>query len=41
VPLVYFTQQKRLMGVLVNRRTATIIACLVASVIVGLNMFLL
>ena len=40
-PLVYFTTQRSLMGVLVNRRSTTIIAWFVASVIASLNGFLL
>jgi manganese transport protein len=41
IPLVMFTRQKDLMGVLVNRRLTTVIAVIVAAVIVSLNIFLL
>jgi manganese transport protein len=41
IPLVYFTARKDLMGVLVNRRITTIAASIVATMIVGLNIFLL
>jgi manganese transport protein len=41
IPLVMFTRQKDLMGVLVNRRLTTIIAAIVAAIIVALNIFLL
>ncbi|MFL5759838.1 MAG: Nramp family divalent metal transporter [Thermomicrobiales bacterium] len=41
IPLVMFTRQKDLMGVLVNRRLTTIVATIVAAVIVALNIFLL
>ena len=41
IPLVHFTQQRQLMGVLVNRRLTTIVAWLFATVIIGLNLFLL
>jgi manganese transport protein len=41
IPLVMFTRQKGLMGILVNHRVTTILACGVASVIVALNGFLL
>ncbi len=41
IPLVMFTRDRRLMGVLVNRRITTIAASLVAGVIVVLNIFLL
>ena len=40
-PLVLFTRDRSLMGELVNRQLTTIIASLVAAVIVGLNIFLL
>jgi manganese transport protein len=36
-----FTSRKKLMGVLVNRRVTTILASLVAAVIVILNIYLL
>jgi manganese transport protein len=41
VPLVMFTQRKDLMGVLVNHRLTTIIASIVAGLIISLNIFLL
>jgi manganese transport protein len=41
IPLVMFTRQKDLMGVLVNRRLTTVIAAIVAVIIVALNIFLL
>ena len=41
VPLVRFTADRRVMGVLVNRRATTLVASLVAAVIVCLNVFLL
>jgi manganese transport protein len=41
VPLVYFTSQKKLMGVLVNKKITTIIAWMIAALIVMLNFFLI
>jgi manganese transport protein len=41
IPLVIFTRDRELMGVLVNRRSTTIAASVVAGVIVVLNVFLL
>ncbi len=41
VPLVMFTQRKDLMGVLTNRKLTTVVAALVAMVIIALNLFLL
>jgi manganese transport protein len=41
VPLVLFTARTDLMGVLVNRRSTTLIACLVTLLIIVLNIFLL
>jgi len=41
IPLVYFTSRKEIMGVLVNRRVTTILASIVAGLIVALNLFLL
>ncbi|MBI5305916.1 MAG: Nramp family divalent metal transporter [Chloroflexi bacterium] len=41
IPLVYFTARKDIMGVLVNRRATTIVASIVAALIVALNIFLL
>ena len=39
--LVLFTRRADLMGVLVNRRTTTGAAAVVAALIIGLNIFLL
>ena len=41
IPLVMFTRRRDIMGVLVNHRLTTIIASVVATLIVGLNFFLL
>ncbi len=41
IPLVFFTARRDLMGVLVNRRVTTLIASIVAALIVALNLFLL
>jgi manganese transport protein len=41
VPLVLFTRDRRIMGLLVNRRLTTGLACLVCGVIIALNIFLL
>jgi manganese transport protein len=41
IPLVQFTRQERLMGVLTNHRITTVVAAIVAALIVGLNIFLL
>jgi manganese transport protein len=41
IPLVVFASQRDLMGVLVNRKLTTIVASLVAGLIVALNLFLL
>jgi manganese transport protein len=41
IPLVMFTSSKNLMGVLVNQKLTTIMASLVAGVIVVLNIYLL
>jgi manganese transport protein len=41
VPLVLFTSRRRLMGSLVNTRATTAVACLVAALIIVLNLFLL
>jgi manganese transport protein len=40
VPLVRFTSQTRLMGTLVNHRVTTVLAGLVAALVVGLNLWL-
>jgi manganese transport protein len=41
VPLVIFTRRRDLMGVLVNSRPTTVLATIVAGLIVALNLFLL
>ncbi len=41
IPLVFFTRNRALMGPLVNRRFTTLLAAVIASVIVSLNGFLL
>ncbi len=41
IPLIIFTARRSLMGELVNRLSTTIMACLVAAVIIALNIFLL
>lgn len=41
IPLVVYTSRKDIMGVLVNRRSTTIAASVVAALIVALNLFLL
>jgi manganese transport protein len=41
IPLVWFTSRRDLMGTLVNRRTTTAVAAVVALVISALNVFLL
>jgi manganese transport protein len=41
VPLIMFTIRRDIMGVLVNHRLTTIIASIVAALIIGLNLFLL
>ena len=41
IPLVMFTSRKDLMGVLVNQKLTTIMAILVAGLIVLLNFYLL
>jgi len=41
IPLVMFTSRKDIMGVLVNRRFTTLLAGLVAAIIVVLNIYLL
>lgn len=41
IPLVVFTSQKKIMGVLVNRKITTILAWGVAGVIVVLNLYLI
>ena len=41
IPLVMFTSSKKLMGILVNRPVTTILSCIVATLIVALNLYLL
>jgi manganese transport protein len=41
VPLVLFTSKERIMGGLVNARATTGAACVVATLIITLNVFLL
>jgi len=41
IPLVMFTRRRDMMGVLVNRRSTTVLVTVVAALIVGLNLFLL
>jgi manganese transport protein len=41
IPLVMFTARRDIMGVLVNRTLTTVLAGLVAALIVALNLFLL
>src|SRR5438128_33509 len=41
IPLVMFTSRREIMGVLVNRRTTVAAATVVATIISGLNIFLL
>jgi manganese transport protein len=41
IPLIIFTSRRKVMKVLVNRPFTTLIACLVAAVIVALNIYLL
>jgi manganese transport protein len=41
VPLIMFCRDRRLMGALVNRRSTTVAAVLIATVIISLNVFLL
>jgi manganese transport protein len=41
VPLILFTRQRDIMGVLVNRRATTIAASIMAAVIIAMNLYLL
>jgi manganese transport protein len=41
VPMILLTSRKRVMGALVNQRGTTIVASVVATLIIGLNLFLL
>jgi manganese transport protein len=41
VPMILLTSRRRVMGALVNNPATTAVACVVAALIIGLNMFLL
>jgi manganese transport protein len=41
VPLVLLTRKREVMGALVNRRVTTVVASIVAALIIALNVFLL
>ena len=41
IPLILFCRDRELMGALVNRRSTTVAAVVVATVIISLNVFLL
>ena len=41
IPLVWFCRDRSVMGALVNRRSTTVLASVIATLIVGLNVFLL
>jgi manganese transport protein len=41
IPLVMFTRRRDLMGALTNLKVTTIVASIVAALIVGLNLYLL
>lgn len=41
VPLIMFTSNKKLMGTLVNKKATTVMAWAIATLIIGLNIFLL
>jgi manganese transport protein len=41
IPLVNFTARRDLMGPLVNRKTTTLMAIVIAAIIIALNTFLL
>ena len=41
IPLVWFCKDRSLMGALVNRRSTTVVAVVITTLIVGLNAFLL
>ena len=40
IPLIMFTRRQDLMGVLVNRTITNVMACIVAGLIVALNIYL-
>ncbi len=41
VPLVMFTRRQDIMGELVNKRSTTVVACLITALIIALNLYLL
>lgn len=41
IPLVIFTSDKKIMGVLVNRKITTILAWVIAGIIIALNLYLI
>jgi manganese transport protein len=41
VPLILFTRRRDLMGTLTNARVTTLLACLIAAIIILLNFYLL
>jgi manganese transport protein len=41
IPLLWFCRDRSLMGVLVNRRSTTVLTAVIAALIIGLNVFLL
>jgi manganese transport protein len=41
VPLIWLTRRRDVMGELVNHRTTTVVASIVAAAIISLNLFLL
>ena len=41
VPLIIFTRKKEIMGILVNRKSTTVIAVMVAALIISLNLYLI
>ena len=41
IPLLWFCRDRSLMGALVNRRSTTVVAVAIATLIIGLNAFLL
>ena len=41
IPLLWFCKDSSLMGALVNRRSTTVVAVVITTLIVGLNAFLL
>jgi manganese transport protein len=41
IPLLYYTARRKFMGEFVNRRATTLIAVVVAGIIIALNVYLL